>query len=368
LQTLAVIVQEQAGLGDLDEARRTADRLTALARLRPGEDIDAPVVATARAAVGDFEGAFEKLGAIGRTADMAAGKAALAAARYLEPDRARRFVAKAVDRLVRPLSADRKGEGLIDLAEAQALIGNFEGAKSSARSIGEGPTPLDIDTTDGRPYAMILIAIVQREVGHSEAARETLREAYRMVIEHPKMLDSEGRLFDVARQQVSSGDLEGALRSAESMPEWRRAEILAMVARSLAIAGKAEDAGPTIARALTAARSDVTATSEAKPAAVPRMGPFTAAAYSIIKLAEIQAMAGDLAGSQTTLRSIEDERSRKYALERVVAARAASGDVKGALDLAIKEARNDRDRAVALRGLAQGVETRLSLESPSQGR
>ena len=374
LRTLAVIVEEQAGVGDRDEARRTADRLKAFAaelvarsETSNAEDVVAPQIARALAAVGDFEGAFRRAGAVEHT-DSVVGEAALAASKYLDRAEARRFVDEAAARMAGITSADRKYTGLGDLAEAQALIGDLEAAKGSARSIGEGPTRADYDMTDGQPYAMLRVAGVQRKAGQVEAARETVREAYRMVVDHPKMRGPEGRLLQVVMGQIVGGDLEGALRSAGSMPEGRRAETLAMIARSLAIAGRGEEARKTIDRALGDARTNLKVPPAPDPGVVPsaRAKPFPPDTATIMRLAEIQAMAGDTVEALKSLGTIDDENDRRTALEQVVSARAAAGDVKGALDMAVKNAKTPGERRSALEAVGQGVEIRLLLESPGR--
>ena len=141
------LVKEQAGIGNRDEAHRAADRLKAFfAELLAGtetmnpEDVFAEKVAGALAAVDDFEGAFARVKptALG---DRVAGEAALSAAKFLDKDRARRYVARG--------ATARDGEGPLSLssrtsssprdslAEAQARVGDFEAAEATARSIGE---------------------------------------------------------------------------------------------------------------------------------------------------------------------------------------------------------------------------------------
>ena len=374
LKTLAAIVKEQAGIGDRDEARRTADRLKAFAaelfaksETSNAEEVVAPQIAGALAAVDDFDGVFKRAGAFQHT-DRVIGEAALAATKYLDRAQARRFIEEAVARMAGITSADQKYMGLGDLAEARALIGDFEGAKASARSIGVGPNRADYDMTDGQPYALLRVAGVQRKAGQVEPARETLREAYRIIIDHPKMRGPEGRLLQVAMGQDMAGDIEGALRTAESMPEGRRAETLAMIARSQAIAGKGGEARKTIDRALADARTNVKAPPAPNPEVVPsaRAKPFPPDTSAMMQLAEIQAMAGDPVEALKSLGAIVDENYRRFALEKIVTARAAAGDVKGALDLAIKDARTTEERRSALEGVGQGVWTRLLLESPAR--
>ena len=184
------------------------------------------------------------------------------------------------------------------------------------------------------------------------------------------MRGPEGRLAQVASSQVVCGDIEGALRSAESMPEGRRAMTLAMVARAQAMAGKSEEARKTIDRALADAGVNV----QAPPAPNPeilvsdKVKPYPPSAVAMMQLAEIQAMAGDSAAALKSLSTLNEETYRGRALEQVVAARAAAGDVEGALDLATKDAKTVAERRAAFAGRgSNGVETSPMARVASQG-
>jgi hypothetical protein len=371
--TLLDIVKEQAGLGDRDEASRTAEHLREFAtelfaksETGNAEDVVSADIAGALAAVDDFEGAFGRA-ATAYHADMVAGEAALAAVNCLDRDKARRYVDEAIARMAAIELTDRKYMGLIKLVEAQARIGDFEGAKRSARSIGEGPSGVEYDMTDGQPYAMLLIANLQRIDGRVEAGRETLREGYRMIVDHPQMRGPEGRLLQIAGGQIAAGDLDGALRSVEAMPEGSRAETLANIARALAIACRPEDARKALDRAVAELRAKVElAPPPDKPE--PPLGPnqarpFPPNASSTMKLAEIQATAGETTAALKTLGTLVDDNYRRFTLEKIISARATAGDVKGALDLAIGSARTVDEKRSALQGLGEGVENRLRMES-----
>ena len=172
----------------------------------------------------------------------------------------------------------------------------------------------------------------------------------------------------VAMAQVFHGDTEGALRCAESMLEESRGETLARIARAQAMAGKPEEARETMARALAAAGAKVKAPPAPNPEilASPKVKPDPPSASALMKLAEIQAMAGDSAGALKSLGTFDDGSFRRRALEQVVSARATAGDVKGALDLAIKDAKTTAEKRAALGALGEGVEIRLQLESPAK--
>ena len=94
--------------------------------------------------------------------------------------------------------------------------------------------------------------------------------------------------------------------------------------------GKPEEARKTMGRALAAIGVDVKAAPDPKPR------PLPSSAAEMVKIAEIMAMAGDASGALKSLGTFDDGSSRRRALEQVVAARAAAGDVKGALELATR--------------------------------
>lgn len=269
VRALAGIAADQAALGDRDEARQTVDRLlefsrkffesTRVARARSPEaplipklrSAEAPQIARALAAVGDFDAAFawadtdheaEVLGAIAETASQALGR-----------EEARRFVREAAGRLARIKWADETPFGLTNLAEAQARLGDIDGARRSAGSIGEGPTRVADDITGGQVYAFGRVATVQRLAGDLTGARETLRLAFRSIREHPRMQRRDGRYFEVATEQIASGDIEGATRSVEAI-EKDRGEALAALARAYAALGDDAAARTAFARALIDAR------------------------------------------------------------------------------------------------------------------
>ncbi|MFI5454776.1 MAG: hypothetical protein ACHRXM_04935 [Isosphaerales bacterium] len=63
-----------------------------------------------------------------------------------------------------------------------------------------------------------------------------------------------------------------------------------------------------------------------------------------------------------TLRSIDNQNYQRFALQKVVSARAAAGDVAGALRLSLDESETPEERGAAIEGLGQGVDARLSLK------
>src|SRR5262249_32646225 len=125
----------------------------------------------------------------------------------------RAFARKTLDRVLQRLDdirlADHKSSSLIDMASALAKTGDFERAMREARLIGEGPSHAEYDMRDGKPYAMLLIAIQQREARDRDGARTTLREAYETAKPLTESRGKSGRLQQVAAGMISIGDLAG---------------------------------------------------------------------------------------------------------------------------------------------------------------
>jgi RNA polymerase sigma factor (sigma-70 family) len=369
IDTFAVIVQDRAQIGARVDAHKTVELLLVFtkkffesSKIGNARDVAAPKIASALAAVGDFEAAFGCAEGVQNGGNVL-GQIAVAASESLNPIAGRRFVREAAERLAKMEFADETYSGLSDLAEAQARLGDFAGAKRSATAIGVGPTRFRYDMTDGQPYALIRVASVQREAGDIAGANETLRDAFRSVRDHPTMSEREGRFSQIARGQIANGDIDGALQSVSAMEEVP-SQVLAYIARAQAASGAHADAQATFARALGDAGRSAFDPPAPKPALVKPPGVSPKMSLEERRnLAEIQAMAGDIAGALKTLQSDGDEFYRRYALQMVVSARATAGNVADALRLCLDESKTPAERRAALEGLGHGVDTRLSLKS-----
>ena len=248
-------------------------------------------------------------------------------------------------------------QGLSDLAEAQALIGEIEAARRSARAIGVGETRVDYDMTDGQPYALFRVARVQQKSGDRAGAAATLRDGFESVRDQPKMRGADGRFGQILLGQILVGDVADTLRSVESI-RTDRASSLAQVARLQAAGGDDNAATATFDRSVAEAIAAVPRP-DARPARPPG-ARFDPAGRARMTLAEVRAMAGDVAGALEVFRSLEDPPFRPSALGKIVAARATAGDVAGALRLALDESRSPAERRMGLQGLGEGVTARLT--------
>jgi hypothetical protein len=365
IRMLADIAQDEVAIGARDDAHRTVERLLefsktffAITSIANARDVVAPNIAAALAATGDFKGAFRWSDGVPPKGKVF-GEIAIAAAKSLDRERARKFVREVADRLAKFNSADQTYFALSDLAEAQARIGDVNEAKVSAKAIGIGPSRVNYDMTDGQPYALIRIAAVQHDAGDLAGAKETLRDAFRSVRDHPKMRGRDGRYDQVARAQIYNGDLDGAKQSIEAI-EGKRYHSLALVARAQAAAGKVDAARESFGLALGDAGLPANNPAGPNPGRVLLPGVHQdMSAAALMGVADIQAMAGDVPGALKTVRSIDDESYQRSALEKVVSARATAGDVAGSLRLALDESKTPAERLAALEGVARGVDTRL---------
>ena len=374
LDTFAEIVQDQVRIGARDDARKTVELLLEFSKklfesspVRNARDVSAGKIAAALAAVGDFDAAFGWSDGVQNRGNVL-GEIANAASKSLDRQSARRFVQEAAGRLAKLKSADETYFGKSDLAEAQARLGDVEAgdiaaAKRSALTIGEGPSRSGYDITDGQAYALIRVAGVQHEAGDLAGAKETLRDAFRSVRDHLLMRGRDGRFGQIVEAQLTNGDIDGAVRSVAAMKE-KKAESLAWIARAQAAAGQNVAAHATFASALADAGLSVKNPRPLAPevANIPGIFP-NMPAVARMGLAEIEAMAGDVTGALKTFRSIDEQNYHRFALQRVVSARATAGDVAGALRLCLEEPKTQEERLSALEGLGEGVDMRLSLKT-----
>jgi tetratricopeptide (TPR) repeat protein len=368
------VVMYQARAGDRVGSRDTLERLEqfvgdALKATRNGRAnaVILPELAFGQAAAGDFDGAFatvERVRSGGRGLDFQVGRVLgmiARGSRHLKPLEVRRFVRRAAEELSQVRDPDNRWPGEIDLASAQARMGDAEAARKTALAIGEGVSGVHDDLTTGQPYALLLVARGQKEAGDLGGARETLRLAYESVRNHPKMSGPSLRLIHIAETQAQIGDLDGALQSAAATGRGGKAETLASIGLAQAIAGETEAARGTLQAALEDARF----AREHPPGPEIDFSPpviGTSPSYDRVRrLAMIQAMTGDVEKAQVTARSIPDPSWKRWALAAIVQSRAKAGDLSESLRLA-RSLEAPEDRRDAFENLADGLSARLGLE------
>jgi RNA polymerase sigma factor (sigma-70 family) len=203
-------------------------------------------------------------------------------------------------RIAKVLPEGKKDHFLTTIAGSQARAGDFEGAGQTAAAIKDG---------NHRDFALA-------SIGHA---------------------------------RTRAGDVKGALRAAQGVSPTQQATLLGAVAAAQAEAGKAKEAGQTlalidgdypralallgVARAHLKAKDRVAAGKSLQEAVglvegLDLEGPYRVArAY----LAEAQAELGDVKKARQTADATPDERFKEMALGKIVAVQARAGDVKGAL-------------------------------------
>jgi tetratricopeptide (TPR) repeat protein len=368
------IVTQQARAGDRLAAKETLKHLEqfvsdALKKTRIGNADQAilPELAGAQAAAGDFDAAFatvERVRSAGHGLGYQVGHTlgmVASGARYLKPLEVRRFVRRVAEEMSQIKDPAKRQSGDIELADAQARLGDFEAARKSALNVGEGVSSIQGDMTINQPYALLVVAMRQKEAGDLPDARETLRLAYESVRKHPKMSGRSGRLWQVAEAQAQLGDLDGALRSAVAIERGRKAEALSWIALAQAVAGRAEAARGTFKEAL----EDAQLAQKHPPRPEIDLGPGangpSPSLEQNLRLAVVQGAAGHVDEALKTAGSIPDPSWKRRALSDIVQGRARAADLAEALRLARSFELPD-ERRDALEKVADGLSTRLGLE------
>ena len=356
IRTLSEIVHEQAGSGAREDARKTVEVLLAFSekffqstKIRNARDVAASTIASALADIGDFEAAFRRSEAVAN-AGRVLGEIAAAASTSLDREDAHRFIHEAADRLAKLESGDDDYMGLGHIATAQAQLGEIEEAKQSASAIGERPSRGGYDMTDGRRMPCCALLWCSTRAGDSAGARKTLREAFEVVRDHPKMRGRDGRYYQIAGAQIAGGDLGDAWVTVGAM-SGKRAEILAHIAHAQAATGNDPAARKTFAFAL----SDAGLSVKNPPAPNPDLAEAFRLSQNMpaIERSEPRGDSGDVwrhSGWLKTVRSIDEPNYQRNGLQKVISARATAGDVATALRLGLAEFRRPDERRAALEG------------------
>lgn len=371
-ETLTLIAKELTALARPDEAREIVTIANDLYNAYDGraEQQVIPEIAAVRAAAGDFDGAWEIVDGVARSVlnevvkqhitGMALGKIA-GAVETADREGAKRVLTEVDRRLEAIPAADLKYHALSELAHAWARIGEYEAAMRDARWIGEGPTRVEYDMRDGKPHAMLRIALEQLKAGELVGTRRTLREGLETIRKTPTMRFKKTRFLDIARGMIRAGDLPGALECANDMPAGQRYETLSAIAAAQRKVGDEAAARATYRRAL----DDATFHRDHRPPADPdaplitqeRSGDDVYKGWASREIARIQAQMGDLAAAQATAESIGDERVRADAYAAIAHAWAAAGDARGALEW-VQSLKLTKYGQLPLRGIIEGVADR----------
>jgi hypothetical protein len=226
------------------------------------------------------------------------------------------------------------------IAEAQARLGDYEGAYKSAGA----PHPVnDIQNaraTQARINVMAAVAAAQIRAKHPEAAKETILTAMEVIAPMPDE-DAEA-YFPLARfgeLQAEAGDLANAIRTAEVLSlSWSKVPIFAKVAVAYARDDRREDARKMIRRGFEAAGrspNDTLWRLQSQNDA-DGFGRDLDPMYPAVQvLAKAQAEIGDLDDALKTVGEMNTSQfagiSRYNTIEEIASARLEAGDRAGAL-------------------------------------
>jgi hypothetical protein len=238
---------------------------------------------------------------------------------------------------------------LVEIASAQAEVGDIAGAALTANSIQQ---------RDNKIYALNAIVDARVKTGDLTAARSTLNEVRRLVQNHQQGRIGKFRKQDVpdpqldqwragiAHTQLQLGDKTGALLTAATIEsDLEKANALMQMGVNRISAGKSAEAWELLCAASSAAQS-------AAPPARGDWRPKDAKAYALCFIACEQAKAGDIAEALRTANAIPLRQAMDDALAGIAPAQAKAGDLKGALET-VARIRYESSKADALGSLAK---------------
>lgn len=316
-RALAQVAGVQADQGKANDAQETVAKIT-----DPGAKAWAlALIASAQSKAGQLAAAIKTAKAISDDANLANLKAgplsdiALAQAKTNDIDEALRTTA-----LVEPdyYRADLLAQIADQRANARDVAGAKRFLKQAEETLGTGAR------TEVRGFALEKIATVQMKLGDRETARKTFREALdatgimnkRLIVAAQAKAGDEQEALQAARRlglvqgveyiavvQAESGDLKGALATAESINDLEvRSTALAEVAAAQRAAGKVQDAKATYQKAIETAHSIV------------RRGVDDPIARAVYSVAYYQAKSGDAHSALDWARKEQSNYARARAL------------------------------------------------------
>lgn len=370
----SILAKNLTALGAKDEALALAARADVMyAKLgeRANDQSVIPQIAGIRAAAGDLDGAFAMLDklALGpkdpSIKQAIIGKSLGNIAVALEvADRAvaRESLTRVLGRIEDIPMAEDKYFSLGEIAHALARIGDYDGAMKAARLIGEGPSRAEYDMRDGKPYAMLLVAIERRKAGDLKGARATLREGYQTAKAIDESRGKSGRLYQIASGMLLAGDVDGALLCVESMIPERRPEILTLIGSAQRRNGDDQAAQTTFQRALKegeTARGDRSRreTNEPKLKGILPRTDAQREAGAVREVVKIRAAMGEFDAARKLADTIKDPSIRSLALSDVAREQATAGDAAGALAW-VRTLTVPRSNVTPLQSILQGISDR----------
>ena len=306
-------------------------------------------IATARAEVGDIDGALFIVRNIGSTYIRAQAMPRIA---WVQAESGNIDGAFATARSID--DAEDRAQALAYIALAQAEAGNLQSARDT--SLAALSAAQNIDYADDRTSVLTDIASTQAKAGDVDGAFATVQN-----INDANFRT--GALRGIASARAEAGDVDGAFATAQSIDDANsRAWILRDIALAQAKAGDINDAFATVqsidnedARA-NALSAIAVAQAEAEDidsafATAQNIDDIKDRAGALRGIALAQAEAENVDGAFATVQNIDDADTRAWALSDIASAQAKKEDTDGALST-VQSIDHARARAEALLNIA----------------
>jgi RNA polymerase sigma factor (sigma-70 family) len=374
--TLAEIVRTERRAGFDEQARENVKRMETLIagalRVAPVKDtrgygnIFLRELAAVQTMVGDVDGAFATVDRAGKSdanvdenrrliLTKIAGEATL-----LEPGEARRFVDRLKEEVEKAKSPEVKRAIRYSLVRPLARLGDVAEARRLAREVAAAKNAGPIASASEESVLLEMVAFAQQASGDLVGSRESLRLAFEAIQGQAKSQDGANRCRGLAAQQAGAGDLDGALRTVESLePGQEGGSVYPLVALRFAIKGETDRAMEVLRKA----KEDLAAMWKELPEDRSEALKFnpTRAMFALEVAALVHSLAGEVNAAVAAARQIPDGVTRGRALSWAVTMVAQAGDLREALKLAQSYDSPD-DRRQALESLATGLSSRIMAE------
>jgi hypothetical protein len=237
--------------------------------------------------------------------------------------------------------ASKKTKVYERIAEAQARLGDYDGAYLTAGQPQPVNNVQDFRATQARAQVMKAIAGAQLKAKKLDAAKQTVQIALEMIAPLPAE-DAEAYypLTELCMLQAQAGDLAGALQTVEAVSSSEtKVSILTEIAAAHADAGRPDEARKILLLAKNAARAapnDALWAFTESPAETRTMfNQSIDPSVSVLgTLAWAEARIGDLDAAIKSLTGLSQSASgqfaRNQAIQQIVATRLEKGDAAGA--------------------------------------
>jgi len=251
------------------------------------------------------------------------------------------------------------------IAVAQARLGRFDEARKMASAINAETLPGQLaesaraDYLDGQRFhkagTFATIAEAQIEVGDRDGARQSARDAIKIVATIQGLSYKTSPFWRVIQALARAGEAAEALRIVDAMSPQSRVMNYETVARAQREAGDEAGARKTFDSALKLVRDQIATTQPVKPDRSP--SAYRERNQLLNQAVHLQAELGDVKGAIATARGINAQGEKIEAMKGLAANRAAVGDLDGAM-AAVGEINAPKSEAEALEAIAVAIARR----------